>query len=136
MKGRTEFSLFPKFRRANQFIYEDIASWTWKIYPISTPYLFPNMTSLSASFSSLCRRSFSTFPIDGLYPLNWTNFLPRSIHQQQLLRDCYQNNTTAEKEALKTSYEKQIWRPNSTNFSTSTGHIFLTKLIRTRKPSK
>ena len=48
----------------------------------------------------LCVRSSTTFPLDGLYPLNWTDFPPKSTHQQKLLRDCYQNNATAQKEAL------------------------------------
>ena len=80
----------------------------------------------------LCVRSSTTFPLDGLYPLNWTNFPPKSTHQQKLLRDCYQNNTTAEKEALN-DVIREKWRRNSTNFPASTCDNFLTKLIGTRK---
>ena len=61
--------------------------------------LRPNMTSLSASFP-LCPRRSTTFPLDGLCPLNWTNFPPKTTHQKKLLRDCYPNNAAAEKEAL------------------------------------
>ena len=43
-----------------------------------------------------------------IYTLNWTNFPPKSTHQQQLLRDCCQNNVTAEKEAL----NDVIWETN------------------------
>ena len=44
--------------------------------------------------------SFSIFPLDGIYPLNSTNWPPKTTHQQHLLRDFYQNNATVEKEAL------------------------------------
>ena len=68
---------------------------------------------------------------DGLYLLDWTSFPPKSAHQQQLLRDCYQNDGVLPRK--KHSYWKQIWRRNSTHFPTSTGGIFLTKLIGMRK---
>ena len=59
--------------------------------------------------SPLYLRSFSTFPLDALYPLNWSNSPPKST---QLLRDCYQNNATAEKKALirETNYGVEIQR--------------------------
>ena len=49
----------------------------WKICPILTPYLFPHMTSPSASFP-LFRTSSSTFPLDAwtIYHLNWINCPP------------------------------------------------------------
>ena len=46
--------------------------------------------------------------MDYIPKLNWTNFPPKSTHQQQLLRDCYQNNATAEKEALNDVIREQI----------------------------
>ena len=39
IKVFTDFSPLLKFWRSNQFSYEDIASWSWKICWISTPYI-------------------------------------------------------------------------------------------------
>ena len=116
----TDFSLFPKFWCPNQFSLENIASWSWKIchfcFQIWPHWVLP---------SRLCLRSFFTFPLDELYPLNWTNFPPKSTHQQKLLRGCYQNNATAEKEAFDDVIGKQIWRRNSTNVPTGDKLAFL-----------
>ena len=140
MEDRTDFGLFPKFPRLNQFSY--IANWSWKISSKEHPTtaitswslskqrycrerstrwrhtvnkdsvkIQENLSNFDAIFVSkydvtecfllpLCLRSSTTFPLDGLYSLNWTNFPPKSTHQHQLLRDCYQNNATAGKEVL------------------------------------
>ena len=66
------------------------------------------------------------FPPVSCATLKWR--IPKSTHQQQLLRDRYQDNA---KEAL----DEGIWRRDSGNFPTSTSDIFY-KSIGTRKVRK
>ena len=127
MKDRTDFGLFPKFRVPINLVSKIslveggkfVKFWRhicFKIW-VSECFLLP-----------LCQRSPSTSPLDGLYPINWTNVPPKSTHPQQLL---IKTTLLPRKKHLMTSYGKQIWRQNWTHFPT--GDIFLTKLIGTRK---